>query len=314
MSTRSPEDPSRPHNREGAALGYALAAVAAWSTVATGFKLGLQVLEPVQLLLLGSAVSALLFAVLATAGGHWRLPPRGRPASTTPVPSHRLVQVAAFGLLNPVLYYLVLFEAYDRLPAQIAQPLNYTWAITMALLAVPVLGQRLNRNTLTGIAVSYLGVVVLLTRGSLHGWSELDWLGVVLALGSTVLWAGYWLANARSAMPPLTLMAWSFLLATPVLAAACYLGPGWPPITLETLGYGAWVGLLEMGFTFLLWQRALRLTARAARIGQLIFLSPFLSLVFIATVLGEVIHATSAIGLAIIVAGLWVSRREPSQG
>lgn len=310
MSTGGQDNQPGQRGRETAALGYALAAVAAWSTVATGFKLGLRVLEPVQLLLLGSAVSAVLFAALATAGGHWR-PPARSPAVSSP---HWLLQAGAFGLLNPVLYYLVLFEAYDRLPAQIAQPLNYTWAITMAVLAVPILGQRLTRNTLAGIGIGYLGVVVLLTRGSLGGWGDLDWLGVVLALGSTVLWAGYWLANARSALPPLTLMAWSFLLATPILAAACYLGPGWPPMTLETLGYGAWVGLIEMGFTFLLWQRALRLSAHAARIGQLIFLSPFLSLVLIATVLGEDIHATSVIGLAVIVTGLWVSRREPTKG
>lgn len=314
MSTPTPDNSAGQHSREGAALGYALAAVAAWSTVATGFKLGLRVLEPLQLLLLGCVVSALLFAVLATVAGHWRPPPHHPQPAPTRAPPHWLAQVAAFGLLNPVLYYLVLFEAYDRLPAQIAQPLNYTWAITMALLAVPVLGQRLNRNTLAGIAISYLGVVVLLTRGSLHGWGDLDWFGVGLALGSTVLWAGYWLANARSALPSLTLMAWSFLLATPVLAVACYFGPGWPPLTLETLGYGAWVGLIEMGFTFLLWQRALRLSAHAARIGQLIFLSPFLSLVLIATVLGEAIHATSVIGLAVIVMGLWVSRSGPAQG
>lgn len=291
--------------REAAAFGYALAAVAAWSTVATGFKLGLRILEPIQLLLLGSVISAVLFAVLATAGGHWRPPPRATADRSMPW----LVQAAAFGLLNPVLYYLILFEAYDRLPAQIAQPLNYTWAITMALLAVPILGQRLAPRTLAGICIGYLGVLVLLSRGSLSTWSDLDWLGVALALGSTVIWAAYWLTNARSTLPPLTLMAWSFLLASPVLALLCYLGPGLPPLTPATLGYGAWVGLIEMGFTFLLWQRALRLTSHAARIGQLIFLSPFLSLVLIATVLGEGIYATSIIGLAIIVTGLWISQR-----
>ena len=63
-----------------------------------------------------------------------------------------------------------------------------------------------------------------------------------------------------------------------------------------------------MGVTFLLWQRALRLTSHAARIGQLIFLSPFISLALIGSVLGEHIHLTSVLGLAIIVAGLIVTR------
>ncbi len=55
----------------------------------------------------------------------------------------------------------------------------------------------------------------------------------------------------------------------------------------------------------------MKLTAHAARIGQLIFLSPFVSLVLIGTVLGERIHATSLVGLAIIVLGILVTRRSP---
>jgi drug/metabolite transporter (DMT)-like permease len=284
-------------SNERIALACGLAAVLAWSTVATGFKLGLAVLEPLQLLLIGTTMSAALFAGVATARRCWQ-------------PSRRaLLEGAWFGGLNPILYYLVLFEAYERLPAQIAQPLNYTWAITLAVLAVPILKQPLTRRTLAGIGISYLGVLVLLTQGRIDVWPDVDWLGVALALGSTVLWAGYWLSNTRSRLNPVTLMAWSFLLATPVLAVACWLGPGWPPLSAQTLGYGAWVGLLEMGVTYLLWQQALRRTANAARIGQLIFLAPLLSLALIGTVLGESIHTTSLLGLAIILLGLWTSRR-----
>lgn len=282
---------------ERRALGYALAAVAAWSTVATAFKLGLAELAPLQLLFIGTALSATLFATLATLRRQW-------------LPSWRTVTTSAkLGLLNPFLYYLVLFEAYDRLPAQIAQPLNYTWAVTLALLAVPVLGQLLSRRTLAGIAISYLGVVVVLWGSHGSALRPLDWLGVALALASTVLWAGYWLANARADLPGITVMAWSFVLATPLVAAACWLGPGWPHLTGPALTWGAWVGLVEMGFTFLAWQQAMRRTRHAGRISQLIFLSPFLSLVFIGAVLGEPIQGSSVAGLAVIVAGLWVSRR-----
>jgi drug/metabolite transporter (DMT)-like permease len=82
-----------------------------------------------------------------------------------------------------------------------------------------------------------------------------------------------------------------------------------PALTPEVLFYGAWVGLVEMGITFLLWQQALRLTTQAARIGQLIFLSPFLSLLLIGAVLGEHVHTTSWLGLGIIVVGLLVTGR-----
>ena len=283
--------------QEKNALKFALAAVVLWSTVATGFKLGLALLEPVQLLFLGTLVSTIIFVVAVSISGTWQV-------------NRRTVgESLLFGLINPFLYYLVLFEAYDRLPAQIAQPLNYTWAIALAVLAVPLLKQPLTRRTTVGILLSYFGVLVLLTQGRIDSWPVINGFGVTLALGSTLLWASYWLLNTRSHTDPLTLMALSFLFATPLIGIVCVLGPGLPPLSWEIAGYGLWVGLIEMGFTFLLWQRALRLTTNAGRIGQLIFLSPFLSLILIGFVLGERIHYTTVIGLGVIVAGIVVTGR-----
>ncbi len=283
--------------QEQNALSFALLAVVLWSSVATGFKLGLVLLEPAQLLFLGTLVSTIVFVVAASISGAWQVNRRSVGESLL------------FGFINPFLYYLVLFEAYDRLPAQIAQPLNYTWAIALAVLAVPLLKQPLTRRTTVGIVLSYFGVLILLTQGRIDSWPDVDWFGVSLALGSTVLWASYWLLNTRSSSEPLTLMALSFLFATPLIGLVCLLGPGLPVLSWEIAGYGLWVGLIEMGITFLLWQRALRLTSNVGRIGQLIFLSPFLSLILIGSVLGEQIHYTSVIGLVVIVAGLVVTGR-----
>jgi drug/metabolite transporter (DMT)-like permease len=286
-----------PANQERPAIVAALAAVLMWSTVATGFKLGLAILAPVQLLLIGTTISAAIFVAAASISGSWEVRRRS------------MAEAAAFGLINPCLYYFVLFEAYDRLPAQIAQPLNYTWAIALAVLAVPLLKQRLSRQTLAGIVISYVGVLVLLSQGNFARVPDLSWSGVALALGSTLLWAGYWVMNARSTSNALSLMAWSFLFAIPLLTVACLVGPGLPTLGWEALLYGSWVGVVEMGVSFLLWQRALSLTRHAARIGQLIFLAPFISLILIGTVLGEHIHATSVAGVVIIVAGLMVTNR-----
>jgi len=291
---------SGPHN-ERLALACALAAVLAWSTVATGFKLGLRLLEPLQLLWLGTLISLVFFAAMLLLTGRWR--------ALADLEARDWRRAAALGLLNPFLYYFLLFEAYDRLPAQIAQPLNYTWAVMLALLAVPILKQPLTRRTLAGIVVSYAGVVVLLAQGRLDGFARVDALGVALALASTLIWALYWLANVRLRIDALVLMSVSFAVGAGAVGIACALREGLPVITAQALGYGAWVGLIEMGVTFVLWQTALRRTAHAGRIAQLIFLSPFVSLVLIDRVLGEAVSASSIAGLALIVAGLAIARR-----
>jgi len=282
---------------ERSALLYGLLAVLLWSTVATGFKLGLRVLEPVQLVWLGSTSSFVLFGSCFLATRGWR-------QGTTHWP-----RLALLGLVNPVLYYLVLFEAYDRLPAQIAQPLNYTWSITLALMAVPLLRQPLTRRVILGIVVSYTGVLLLLSQGRWDGAFSIDGIGVALALFSTVIWAGYWLSLVRTSADPIIAMTLGFGSGSLVLTGICAGSTGLPVLNLEHLGYGAWVGLIEMGFGFLFWQIALARTHHAAKLGQLIYLAPVVSLMMIGSVLGETIYWTSVAGIAVIIGGLFVSRR-----
>jgi drug/metabolite transporter (DMT)-like permease len=272
-----------------------------WSTVATGFKLGLRELAPLELLWLGAVTSFVFFAVASLVTGRW---PAIRALS-----GRDWLRLGALGLLNPFLYYLILFEAYARLPAQIAQPLNYTWAITLALLAIPVLGQRMSWRMGVGMLVSYCGVVVLLSQGRVDGFADVSGVGVTLALGSTLVWATYWLATVRASEDPLVVMTAGFAVGAVAIGLACGFTLGLPELSLRRLGFGAWVGLVEMGVTFLLWQQALRRTAHAGRVAQLIFLSPFISLVLIDQVLGERVHGSSLVGLAGIVAGLLIAGR-----
>ena len=109
------------------ALGYGLAAVLLWSTVATAFKITLDFFTPVQMLVAASVVSAIALAGIALYQGKLHL--LGRTFMARP---HYYLLL---GLINPFAYYLVLFEAYDLLPASQAQPLNYSWAITLTLMA-----------------------------------------------------------------------------------------------------------------------------------------------------------------------------------
>mgnify|MGYP002641350406 CR=1 FL=1 len=274
-----------------------LAAVGLWSTVATAFKLSLRVLHPTQLLFFATVSSAGVLALVLLLQGRLAATFRG-------LTGKQALTSAGLGVLNPFLYYLVLFQAYDRLPAQVAQPLNYTWAITLSLLAIPLQGQRPTARDLAGIVVAYAGVVAIATRGELLEARLFDPLGVALALGSTVIWALYWIANARDDRDPVAGLLFNFLFAIPLTLAAALLGPGLAIASPWGLVGGLYVGVFEMGVTFVLWLRAMRLTPSTARLSSLIFISPFLSLFFIQFILGEPIHPFTLAGLCLIVAGV----------
>ncbi len=277
------------------AFSFAIATVLMWSTVATAFKFSLAYLDIFQLLFFAclTSVSMLGIVILVqhkvlqvpiTLRKHWRV-----------------TLIAA--LLNPCLYYLVLFEAYDRLPAQVAQPINYTWAITLTLMSIFFLNQKIRLADLIAALVCYFGVVIIATRGDLAGFAASDWVGVGLALLSTVIWAGYWIINVKDAREPVIGMFLNFLIALPVVAFLWF-SYSKSEIVVQGLIGAVYIGLFEMSLAFLCWSMALRLTSNTARISNLIFLSPFLSLVFINRVLGETIFTSTYIGLAFIVGGL----------
>ena len=283
------------------AVFYGLGAVLCWSTVATAFKLSLAHLSPAQLLLVASLVSWLFLGAVLALGGKWHLLWEGSPRDYL----HSL----ALGCINPLLYYLVLFRAYDLLPAQEAQALNYTWALTMALLAVPILGQRLKAAELLAAFVSYAGVVFIATRGAPLAMEFANPEGVLLALASTVVWALYWLFSAKDSGDPAIALFLNFSMALPLLFAYVLCQGELTTVPWRGVLGAVYVGVFEMGLSFVLWLNALRLTNSTLRISSLIFLAPPVSLVFIHFILGEAILASTLVGLGLILAGLALQQK-----
>ena len=288
-------------NRDRRALIYGLCAVLLWSTVATAFKLALRQLDLWQLVAYSVCFSCVALLAILWRQGRLALLPR----YARETPGYFLLM----GLLNPVIYYLVLLRAYELLPAQQAQAINYTWAISLALLAVPLLGHRLNWRDGLALLLGYGGVLVIATRGQVLQLQFDSLEGVALALLSTLIWAAYWLISTRNRRDPVACLCLNFAVAAPVALALCALFsslalPGWRGL----LG-AAYIGMFEMGVTFALWSAALRLSSGVSRVGNLIFLSPLVSLVFIATILGEPIHPATLVGLALIIPGVLLQQR-----
>lgn len=287
-------------SNEKRALLFALGAVLMWSTVATAFKLSLEYLAPIELLAWACLASVFTLGLLLLL--------TGRLGQVLQGSRRDYLRSLMLGLINPLAYYVVLFEAYDRLPAQEAQPLNYTWAFTLAILAVPLLGQRLTRMDLIGGLVAYSGVWAIATRGQVFALEFANPVGVALALASTVLWALYWIFSAKDHRDPLVALFLNFLMALPFVLLACALTEGLAIPDWRGLAGAAYVGVFEMGLAFALWLGAMRLNRSTARISNLIFLSPFLSLFFIRAFVGEQILTSTWVGLGLIIAGLLLQR------
>ena len=279
---------------------FAGIAVFFWSTVATAFKLALREFDFIQLIFYASVVTVfILFAFLLIQKKTHLLFQQSR----------KEVLFSMFlGALNPLFYYLILFKAYSLLPAQVAQPINMVWAILLALFSVPLLGQKIGWKSFFALFVSFIGVIFISSQGGTSGFESTNLTGVSLALGSSVIWALYWIFNVRDKRDQIVKLFLNFCFGTIYLLIAVILFSDFK-MQFGTAFYSViYIGFFEAGITYVLWMKAMELSTNNAKIGNLVFLAPFVSLVFIHFILNETIYITTFIGLIFIVAGIFIQQ------
>ena len=280
---------------------FALCSVILWSTVATAFKLGLQTLSPLYLILTASAVSLFTFFIVILV--------QGKLKELLTVSLVGLGKSALLGALNPFAYYLILFQAYSLLPAQVAQPLNMIWPITLAVLSVPLLKQKITVRNFIAIMISFVGVVFISSQGSFSGMANTNLAGALLAIGSSVIWSLFWILSVLDKREEIFKLFWNFFFGFIYLLITAWLFTDFQFPDPQGLPAAVYIGLFELGVTYILWMKAMHLSDNNAKTGNLIFISPFLSLLFIHFILGETIYFTTFIGLAFIISGIWYQQK-----
>ncbi len=280
------------------AYPYALLAILFWSTISTAFKLSLRYQTPEQLVLYASFVSfVILFFIIFLQKKH-KLIFQGTRQD--------YLRSAILGFLNPFLYYTVLLNAYNRLPAQEAQALNYIWVVMLVLLSIPLLKQKPRFFDLSGVFISFTGALVIATRGNFTSLKFAEPLGVFLALFSTLIWALFWLYNVRDKRDEVVKLLWNFGFGFIFILLYHLITSQFHVPTFKAIIGATYIGIFEMGLTFVLWLNALQKTKNTARITNLVFITPFLSLVIISQVLHERIALSTIGGLLLIIGGiLW---------
>lgn len=275
---------------------FATSAIACWATVGTAFKLSLAYMPALPLILASSIVSAAVlwgFVLVQNKIGlmkHLHL--------------RQWLFYLLLGAINPALYYFVLFTAYDRLPAQQAMTINYSWPIMLVIFSMVWLRQRVSKLEGLAIFIAYLGVAVIASGGQWGAWSRIDLAGLFCALLSTLVWASYWLLTVKDRTDPVVGLCLSFTFSLPVLALLCTWHAPFVQLSWQALTGALYIGVFEMSVAFVLWLSALKYSETTAKISGLIFITPFLSLLTMWIVLDEPIASATLFGLSLIVVGI----------
>lgn len=279
-----------------------------WASIPVASKKILVEMTNVQMLFWSTLFSFLVLAGVLLIQGKARLLPRYK------VSDYGLMGL--LGFLGAYLYYVLLYGALDLTSAAEGFILAYTWPILVSLLAVALLREKLTGRKVIAIAISFFGVVVIVTQGRIVSVAFTSLQGDLLALAGAFVFALFSVLGKRARFDP-TVSATVYFAVALVAVAAHLLLPAFPGngqgLRLPSAAAWPWLlynGVLVNGITYVFWFKALE-HGDTFVISNALYLTPFLSLVYVYYFLEEPVLPSAVVGLLVIVVGIGVQAVRP---
>lgn len=231
---------------------------------------------------------------------------------TLTVPPRLRLRLVASALLNVSAWMGLTTLSLLWLNAGEAATLAYTMPVWAALLAWPILGERLGLHRIMALVLGISGVAVLLGGNVFH--AETDKLpGVAIALTAAMLFALGTVLSKRwpLVMDPIAMTAWQVGIGCTVLLVASLVLEHPHLLEMHWFGWAAltYTAVVSLGICYLMWFAALRrLEASTAAIGTL--LTPIVGVLASAIALGEPLLFPQFVSLALVVSGIMLAVRQ----
>ena len=186
--------------------------------------------------------------------------------------------------------------------------INFSWPVMIVILSIPILKQTIDIKSFLSIIVSYIGVVVIASKGDIFSMQFESPLGVIYILITTVIWALFWLFNTKNSNDTVVSLFLIFLFSLPYILLIVYFSNSFIIPSIKGIIGSAYIGLFEMGISVVLWQVALKTSTTVSRVASLVFITPFLSLLILHFVLKETILTSTIIGVILVCVGLFFQK------
>jgi len=271
-----------------------------WSTMATVSKLLLNTLDSFTVLCVSSLFAALFLLVYNVITGNIK--------TLKSYSLKDIIKIIAIGLPGTFFYYIFYYTGAKSMPASQAFIINYLWPIMSVVFACIILKEKMTVKKAVAIAVSFVGVIIV-TGGDLLKLDTKVIVGAVLCMLGAVAY-GLFTALTKKANYDKSLSIMMSFFATFVLTLIMNIvkGSSFAFSGFQIAGF-LWNGLTTMAIATTLWAIALSL-GNTAKISNLAYITPFLSLVWTSVFLKEKINPLSVLGLCVIVLGIFIQLKE----
>jgi drug/metabolite transporter (DMT)-like permease len=292
--------PSTPAERRLAEAGV-LVTVAIWSANFVVVKAAIEALGPLTFTSIRYVVATVTLFLIV----RWRLGPVRPPTRTA-------LSLVALGMLGFGGYQVLWSLGLTQITAGDSALIIAASPVLTVLLAGAVGMDRLSTPKVGGALIAFLGVAVVVTAGGELSLGA-SLVGDLLTLGAAVLWAVYTVIGTGMLrrVDPLQATAWAvlggtlFLLPSGAWEVATSPPPEVSPAAIVGILYS---GALAAGVANVLVFHAIRLVG-PARVTVSQFLVPAGAVVLGAVFLAEPVGAAQVVGGAVIVLGVWLTRR-----
>lgn len=276
--------------------------VVAWGSSFAMSKIALQAIAPEWIaaarLFVGAAVLAFIAALQKTA---------------IPTDGKHLATFAWLGLIGNAAPFLLITWGMQFISSGVAGLLMGTIPLIVVVLAHFTLpGERLNAPRIAGIALGFIGIIVLVGPENLKDLSANgpELLGQLAVVGGCLLYGINSISAKRLNLRGTVAISAGVLAAGAVMATLAALAQSpfdllqKPPGSLLAV---VGLGLIPTGLATVLWFKAVERTSPTFT-SMSNYLVPVYALIFGALTLGETIHWNAVAALALILGGIGISR------
>ena len=273
---------------------YAVLTVFIWSTLAATAKLILNDIPNLQTLAISSFFAFLFLVVINLRGKIVK------KLCTYSIKDYG--KMAGLGFLGIFAYSALYYYGLTQLTSQEACIVNYLWPIMLVIFSVIILKEKLTFLKIVAMVCSFVGIIVLSLGGASYDGN--GFLGIVACVIASACYGLFSVLNKKADYDQNIAMTVIWLTTAICSTVFGLLTEEWVSISFTQLLGLVWMGVVVDAVAYLLWALALKGSENTAKIANLAYMTPFLSLVVSTILCNEKIEFRAVIALVFIVGGI----------
>ncbi len=283
---------------ENKSIFYIILTIVLWSTVPAVAKLVLMDFNFISLIFYTTLFSiASLFVIVSF---------QGKLKIVKNYKSRNFLDMAYMGFLGFFLYYIFLYGSFSMTNVAESNAINYLWPVFVVIFAMLLLKEKINLVKILGLLVSFFGAYLIFTGGSLLQLNSQYLFGYLLAFLGAVVYGLFSVLGKKHDYEKFTsiMLYRVFCLVFVIITLMFFPYLQAPNSLIQWLGI-AWLGIFPNSLGFVFWFKSLK-HGETAKMTNLIYLVPLISLIFIKLFLVEPITIFAFIGTILIVIGIFI--------